>query len=295
MHMPKIHTWRVGRRAHARLGSSGGRVSCVVASVLAVAAGTAQAAVPKVGAWESGSRSDPRVSFDVQGPARARTVRRVSFPIACKGDRFPVGWGATTIVDARGKGRFAAYDGDSVVRAHFIAKDRAEVTVHSDDGSCKGTRRYRVVARGRRLGVRSGQYLSLVTGGGATVGMEVDAFGRMVTVSFINGTVPSRCSDGSQRPLTLAGPDEYILAAPIRPNGRFDVSASAAGSRIAIGGTFSGGSVAALVDLSVVLPDGSRCTAPTQSLVGSLAFPLPSLSGEELNSPGPPVIVQPPT
>ena len=269
-------------------------MSCVVAATLLVVAGAAQAAVPKVGAWESGSRSDPRVSFDVRGPARARTVLRVSFPIVCKGDPSPIGWGATTIVNARGKGRFAAYDGDSVVRGRFTAKDRAEVTVHSDDGgSCQGTRRYRVVRRGRRLGVRSGQYLSLVTGG-ATVGLEIDAFGRMVNVAFMDGTVPSRCADGSQRLLTLAGPDEFILAAPIRPNGRFDISAAAAGSRIAIAGTFDGGSLAAIVDLSVVQPDGTRCTAPTQSLVGSLAFPMGSSSGESQNYPGSPVIVQPP-
>lgn len=288
--MSKIETGRSGRPAAARLGALRGLVGCVVAATLVAVPDAAQAAAPKVGAWESGSRSDPRVSFDVRGRAGARVVRRVSFPIVCKGDPSLVGWGAITIVRTRARGRFTASDGDSVVRGRFTAKDRAEVTVRSSDGGdCNGTRRYRVVHRGRRIPVRTGRYLSLVSGA-ASVGLETDAFGRMVRVEYMEGSVPSRCSDGSQRPLTLAGPNEVVLAAPIRPSGRFDISAAAAGSRISIAGTFDGGSVAAFVDLSAVLADGTRCTVPTRALVGSLAFPETS-RGESGNFPAPPVIV----
>jgi hypothetical protein len=108
----------------------------------------------------------------------------------------------------------------------------------------------------------------------------------------MDGSIPSRCSDGSLRPLTLAGPESLVLAAPIRPSGRFDISA-VAGSSIRIAGTFDGGSVAAAVELSVVLSDGARCIAPMQPLVGSLAFPLANV-GESAVFPGPPAIVQHP-
>jgi hypothetical protein len=93
MNMTNIDTGRFDDPAGARLGATGGLVSCMVAATLAAAPGTTQAAVPKTGAWESGSRSEPRVSFDVRGPALTRTVRRVSFPIACKDNPSPVGWG----------------------------------------------------------------------------------------------------------------------------------------------------------------------------------------------------------
>src|ERR687896_663287 len=106
MNMPKIDTGQFDHPAGARPGAAGGLVSCMVAATLAAAPGTTQAAVPKAGAWESGSRSEPRVSFDVRGPARTRTVRRVSFPITCKDVPFPVGWGATNVVRVRAGGRF---------------------------------------------------------------------------------------------------------------------------------------------------------------------------------------------
>jgi hypothetical protein len=270
-----------------RTGATGCLVSCVVAATLA-AVPAAQAAVPKTGAWESGSRSEPRVSFDVRGRAPSRTVQRVSFPITCKGRPSASGWGSTDIVQMDGSGRFTAYEADSEIRGRFTAKDRAEVTVRSVGfGTCRDTRRYVVIRRGRRIAVRVGDFRALV-GGGAAVGLETDAFGRMVSVDYMDGSIPAGCSDGSQRPLTLAGPAGLVLAAPIRPSGRFDISA-AAGSSITISGTFEGGSVGAIVDLSVVLPDGVRCTAPTQPLVGSLAFALES-GGESENYPGPPVI-----
>jgi hypothetical protein len=264
----------------------GGLVSCLVAA----APGAARAVVPKVGAWESGSRSEPRVSFDVRGPARSRTVVRVSFPITCKGTPSAVGWGSTDIVRVGGGGRFTAYAFDTVIRGRFTTKNQAEVTVRAVGlFDCKDTRRYVVLRRGRRIPVRTGSYLSLV-GGVAAVGLEIDAFGRMVRIEYTDGSIPGGCSDGSQRPLTLAGPDDLILAAPIRSDGRFEISA-AAGTSIRIAGAFDGGSLAAYVDLSVVLPDGTRCTAATQPLVGSLASPLES-GGESENYPSPPVILR---
>jgi hypothetical protein len=285
-HMPRIDTGLSQRRVSARLGD-GAALIAVVAATLAMA-GAAQAAVPRAGAWESGSRSEPRVSFDVRGPARSRTVQRVSFPITCKGTPSAVGWGGTDRVRMRHGGRFTTYGGGAVIRGRFTAKNRASVTVRVSDGAgCRDTQRYLIVHRGRRIAVRTGRYVSLVRGG-ATVNLETTAFGRMVDVEYMDGSIAAGCSDGSQRSLPLAGPDGYVLSAPIRPSGRFDISA-AGGPSITIAGTFDGGSVAALVDLSVVLPGGPQCTARPQPLVGSLAFPFSS-GGESEISPFPPVI-----
>src|SRR5918999_1154005 len=152
MNMPKIDTGQFDHPAGARPGAAGGLVSCMVAATLAAAPGTTQAAVPEAGAWESGSRSEPRVSFDVRGPARARAMGRVSFPIACKDNTSPVGWGTTRVVRTRAGGRFTAYGIDTVIRGRFTAKDRAEVTVRtSAPGDCQDTRRYVVPHRGRRI------------------------------------------------------------------------------------------------------------------------------------------------
>lgn len=292
--MPSIDTGRFEHAAGARRGATRRLVGCVVAATLAAATtGTAQAVVPRVGAWESGGLSAPRVSFDVQGPARARTVRRVSYPITCQGSPSPIGWGATSFVRVRAGGRFTAYGINSVIRGRFTAKRRATVVVHaSGTGDCEDTRRYAVLRRGRRVPVRPGRYVTFV-GAAAGMGLEADAFAHMVRVEYTEGSLPSICSDGSQRPLTLAGPQDVVLAAPIRSDGRFDISA-AAGSSITIAGTFDRASVGAAVDLSAVLPDGTRCTAPRQSLVGSLAFPEESESGQYANFPAPPVIIQPP-
>jgi hypothetical protein len=285
-HMPRIDTGLSQRPARARLATPGAVVIGVVAATFA-AAGAAQAAVPRVGAWESGGRSEPRVSFDVRGPARSRTVQRVSFPITCKGTPTPVGWGSTDVVRVGHRGRFTAYGAGTVIRGRFTAPNRAAVTVHSSAATgCGDLRRYVVLPRGRRIVVRTGRYVSLV-GGGAAVGLETTAFGRMVGVEYMDGSVSAGCSDGSQRSLPLAGPEGDILAAPIRPSGRFDISA-AGGPSITIAGTFDGGSVAALVDLSVTLPAGPRCTARAQPLVGSLAFPFAS-SGQFAVFPAPPV------
>jgi hypothetical protein len=263
----------------------------VVAATLAAGSATAQPAAPRAGAWESGSRSEPRLSFDVGGPARSRTVRRVSFPITCKGRPSAIGWESTDIVRVNQGGRFTAHGAGSVIHGRFLARNRAEVTVRVGRGNgCRDRRRYVVLHRGRRIAVRTGRFLALV-GGGAAMGLETTAFGRMVHVEYMDGSVPADCSDGSRRSLTLAGPEGSVLAAPIRPNGRFDISA-AAGSSITIAGSFDGGSVAALVDLSIAPPAGPRCIAQAQPLVGSLAFPFAS-GGEEGAFPGPPAILRP--
>jgi hypothetical protein len=94
--MPRIDTGQFDHPAGARVRVRRGLATCAVAAMLAAAPGTAQAAVPRVGAWETSGRFDPRVSFDVRGPTRSRFVQRVSFPITCKGNPSPVGWGAPT-------------------------------------------------------------------------------------------------------------------------------------------------------------------------------------------------------
>ena len=288
--MPRIDSGHSQRSRSARLGAPRAVVIAAMTATLFAVPGTARAAVPRVGVWESASRSEPRVAFDVRGPARARIVQRVSFPLTCRGSQSAVGWGATSRVRMRAGGQFTAYNFGSVIRGRFTATNRAEVIVRSDDGGdCRDTRRYLVVHRGRQVGVPAGRYLSLA-GGGAEVGLETTAFGRMVDVEFMDGSMPADCADGSRRSVPLAGPDGYALTAPIALNGRFEITATASGSSITIGGSFDGGSVAAFVFLSIVLADGTHCTALPQPLVGALAFPLPTGVGEGAFSPSPPVI-----
>ena len=147
--------------------------------------------------------------------------------------------------------------------------------------------RYVVRHKPHRVRVRDGRFLALVGGGAARAELQVSAFGRMVFVTFLEGPVAATCSDGSQRQLALASPDDLILAAPIRPTGRFEIARAGAGSRIRMSGSFDGGSVAALVDLSNVLPGGSTCRARWATLVGSLAFPAPTVGSGEYH-PGSP-------
>src|SRR4051794_27892792 len=155
MNMQTTDTGHVDHPSRARRGAPGRLVCCVIAATLAAAPAATQAAVPKAGTWESGSNSDPRVSFDVRGPARARTVQRVSFPIACNAARFPIGWGWPTIVRGRRGGRFTAYTFGSVIRGRFPARERAEVAVRPAGlAGCTGTRRYVVRFQGRRLAIR---------------------------------------------------------------------------------------------------------------------------------------------
>jgi hypothetical protein len=272
-------------------------VGCLLAAALVAAPGAAHAAVPRTGAWESAGNSLPRVSFDVvRGAAGGRIVQLVSFPIVCAGDPPTDGWlSIDTFVRVPRDGRFAIDGGEWRLRGRFTARDRADVVVHDTTGDfCAGTRRFAVRALGRRIPVRTGRYLSLV-GESAQMGLDVSAFGRQVIVELIQGTVPSHCTDGSQPPLTLAGPPDYALDAPIRPSGRFDDVWAAAGVRIAISGSFDRGAVAAFVDLSVTRPDGVRCTAVTQPLVGALAFPISSYGGESGVMPFEPVVMPPGT
>jgi hypothetical protein len=274
-------------------------VGCLVAAALAAAPGAAQAALPKTGAWESGGNSLPRVSFDVvRGAAGGRLVQLVAFPVVCASEPHTDGWlSIDTFTRIRRDGRFAmVYLPEWSLRGRFTGRDRAEVVVHDTTGDfCTGTRRFAVRALGRRIPVRTGRYLSLV-GDSAQMGLEVSAFGRQVIVEFIGGTVPSHCTDGSQPALTLAGPPDYALDAPIRPSGRFDDVWAAAGTRIAISGSFDHGAVAAFVDLSVTRPGGVRCTAVTQPLVGALAFPISSYGGEGgVSPPFEPVVLLPGT
>jgi hypothetical protein len=259
----------------------------VLAAVLFAACGTARAAaVPLPGVWESTGTTEPRVGFAVAGPARSRFVLHVSFRLTCKGQT--VGWASTDWVRTRHGRRFTATDGASSVRGRFTADNRAQVTVRSHGGDgCRDTRRYLVIHHRHPVAVPTGRFLSLV-GGGAAVGLETTVYGRMVDVEFMDGTMPADCADGSQRSLPLAGPAGYVLAAPVRLNGRFDIAASAGSTTIAISGSFDGGSVAAFVQLTVTLPGGLRCTARAQPLVGSLAYPLPT--GAETITPSDPVI-----
>src|SRR4051794_10706319 len=91
--MRNINTGEFRQASVAAVRAIGYFVSCVFAAMLAAAA-SAEAAVPKLGAWESGSRANPRVAFEVRGSSDSRTVRRVSVPLTCKGT--PVGWASDT-------------------------------------------------------------------------------------------------------------------------------------------------------------------------------------------------------
>jgi hypothetical protein len=246
--------------------------ACLLAAALGAAPGAA-AAVPHTGSWDSGGRSRPTVGFEVRGPAARRTVGQVSVPITCRGERWPRGWAATEWIARVGaSGRFTVYSTLGFeVRGRFVTRDRAVVAVLDHDEGCRGRRRY-VVRRTRpRVPVRSGRFLALV-GGSAVAQLEVGAFGRMVRIGYLDGSVPATCSDGSQRPLDLGSLDYLWLAAPIRPGGRFDLP-GAGGSSVAVHGTFDHGSVAAFLDVSEVLEDGMDCEASGVALVGSLAFP----------------------
>jgi hypothetical protein len=84
-------------------------------------------------------------------------------------------------------------------------------------------------------------------------------------------------------------PRRLRAAAPIRPDGQFDIAVNAAGTSIRIAGTITGGSLAGAVDLAVQRPDGVACTAIPQTLVGALAYPEP-FAGETATFPGAPAI-----
>jgi hypothetical protein len=247
-------------------------LGALVAAALA-AAPAAAAAVPRTGSWDSGGRSEPTVSFEVRGPGARRTVRRVSVPITCRGEREPRGWAPTAWIARVGaSGRFTVYSTLGFeARGRFTTPGRAEVTVINDDGGCRDSRHYVVRHTVPRVAVRTGRFLALVEGA-AVAQLEVSAFGRMVRIGYLDGSVTADCSDGAQRPLDLSSLDYDWLGAPIRPGGRFDLP-GAGGSGIDIHGSFDHGSVAGFLDVSDELPDGTSCQASGVTLVGSLAFP----------------------
>jgi hypothetical protein len=248
----------------------------VVLAFLAAVPSAAGAVAPRRGFWDSGGRSLPSVIFEVRGPAGRRTVSRVSVPLACRGE--PVGWGASeATARVRSGGRFTLDDpGPFVVRGRFTGRGRAEVTVENLEEGCNGSVRYVVRHARRRVPVRTGRFLALLAGGAATAELEVSAFGRMVEIGYLDGSVAATCSDGSQRPLEIRFVDYLGLAAPIRPGGRFDLPGGAAGSSGGIRGSFDHGAVAAHFDMSDVLPDGTSCRARAVTLVGSLGYPFAS-------------------
>jgi hypothetical protein len=122
-----------------------------------------------------------------------------------------------------------------------------------------------------RVPVRTGRYLTLVRGGTASFELEVDAFGREVMADFLNGSVTATCSDGSQRALSLLGADALVNA-PIGPAGRFE-ALSTPPLTVGISGTFDHGSVAAMLNVTEVQPDGVRCRVRGIPVVGALAYP----------------------
>jgi|tagenome__1003787_1003787.scaffolds.fasta_scaffold20628058_1 hypothetical protein len=272
----------------ARAHSSALRMlGCLVAAFFA-APGMAAGAQPKPGAWQSGGNAEPRVAFDVSGGGAHRRVLRVTVPLTCRRRAEPYGWSSSDpVARVRVGGRFTAYGFDFALRGRLVTRERAEVAVREDDGGCHDRRRYAVNRYGGRVSVGTGRYLAVV-GGAAGADLQVNAFGRMVTATFLEGSVTAACSDGSQRPLALAGPDDLILAAPIRPTGRFDMTAASGGASISVDGTFTHGSVAALVFVTDVLADGTRCQARGVRLVRSIAFP-ESSGGWQFVMPGPPV------
>lgn len=246
---------------------------CAMAALFVTAPG-AQAAVPKTGSWDSGSHSEPTVSFEVRGPATRRTIRRVSLPERCKGDPEPTGedwFDVSARVRARGRIRIS---GDGLtIRGRFVTPNRAEVTVRAvQEDLCPGNWRYVVRHTRPRLPVRTGRFLALVDGGTATMEFEVRAFGRVAEVQYLIGSVPATCSDGSHRSLSLLGAP-VVIATPIRPAGRFDASGTGDLSTVRVSGTFDHGSVAALLNVSEAFPNGVSCLARGLKVVGALGFP----------------------
>jgi hypothetical protein len=119
--------------------------------------------------------------------------------------------------------------------------------------------------------VRTGRYLTLARGGAELFELEVDVFGREVTVEYLSGSVIATCSDGSQRLLSLRFADS-LIDAPIGPAGRFEAVGTSP-PIVHISGTFDHGSVAALLDVADVQPDGVSCRARGIPVVGALAYP----------------------
>jgi hypothetical protein len=250
---------------------------CLIGALSATAP-AARAAVPRAGAWDSRDPIPPiagrvaTVTFDVRGPTSRRIVQRVAVPGWCPADPEPTGVVFDDVfARVRADGRFATAGDGFVLRGRFVAPDRAQVRVHTDLGECTGTRRYLVRRIRPRVPARTGRYLALVSGGTVTLEFEVDAFGREVMVEFLRGSVTASCSDGTQRALSVVGRDPLINA-PIGPAGRFEATATAPPS-VGLSGTFDHGSVAALLNVADVMPDGVSCRARGIPVVGALAYP----------------------
>jgi hypothetical protein len=269
--MGKIHSMRVRWL-----------IGCAVAVLVVVMPDTAQGATPNRGAWESRGNVDPRVAFEVAGPSRRRAVLRVSVPLRCRGEL--VGWGWTALrVPVRLGGRFTGFGFDFDLRARFVTRNRAEIRVRMTDRNCRETRSYVAFRHASRVRVRVGRYLALlgagepvgqVAGGqGAAVYLDVDAFGRMLWIEFLEGAVPAACDDGSRRLMPLTAPEDTVLAAPIRPGGRFEIAGAAGATSVRIFGTATDASLAAFAYFTAVMPDGVRCRARGLTMVGALNFP----------------------
>jgi len=251
---------------------------CLIAAA-AVTAPAAGAAVPRPGDWDSRSLFPPvaptlaTVNFEVAGPPSRRVVRRVAAPPWCAAEPAATGYSSAGPAAARVRadGRFAIFGGDFVLRGRFVTPSRADVRVRTDDGECRGTRRYVVRHIPPRVPVRTGRYVTLAAGGTELFELEVDVFGREVMVEYLTDSVTAACSDGSERPLSLLGAEPLIIA-PIGPAGRFEAMARQP-AVVHISGTFSGGSVAALFSAAGVQPDGVSCRVRGIPVVGALAFP----------------------
>lgn len=249
-----------------------------LAAVLSIAP-AAHAAAPRPGDWDSRSPFPPvastlaTVNFEVTGPPSRRVVRRVAAPPWCKADPASTGyWSAgPAAARVRADGRFAIPGDGFALRGRFVTPSRAGVRVRTEDGDCHGTRHYVVRHIRPRVPVRTGRYLTLASGGTELFELEVDVFGREVMVEYLKGSVTAACSDGSQRSLSLLTADTLING-PIGPAGRFE----AVGTQppiVHISGTFDHGSVAALLTVADVQPDGVSCRARGIPVVGALAFP----------------------
>lgn len=268
------------------------RLALAVVSIAAVAVAVAavpavsEAAVPKTGLWQSYSRSFATVGFEIRGPASRRVIRRVSVPLACRGEEGDAGWAT---VDpggrVRGSGRFRVVSPDSfTMRGRFVRPNRVRVAVRTPTvGDCRATtRRYTVRPRPHPVRVRVGRYFAnLGTAAAAATAraiIEVGAYGRMADVRYIDGTVDAGCSDGSRRslPLAQAWPDASMVG-PIGSTGRFDINAQpppAGSTGLNLSGTFDGAALGGILVYSTTFPDGVTCKTDDVTMVGSLAFPL---------------------
>jgi hypothetical protein len=141
------------------------RIASIAGGVLAASLATAtgaHAAVPKTGSWNSGSHTEPTVSFEVRGPASRRTIHRVSLPKQCKGDAEPTGEISFNLNGRMGpSGRIRITGGEFALRLHFVTPTRAEAALRMHS-ICNGNWHYVVRHSRPRVPVRTGRWLALV-------------------------------------------------------------------------------------------------------------------------------------